>query len=235
MTPQSLQCLIEAWCAALRDLPMAQQVEVMNEARRAIHAAGPFASEPVDLVQWVPSGEVVSNDHNPNNVAAPEMALLRLSIASDGYTQPIVAWDRDGEVEVVDGFHRNRVGKECEEIRQRIHGYLPITLIKADRADKADRIASTVRHNRARGKHAISRMSDIVVELKRRNWSDEKVGRELGMDADEVLRLSQISGLAEMFGDRGFSEAWDAADPLAPAEVDLLDVEGDRRADGALG
>jgi ParB-like chromosome segregation protein Spo0J len=112
--------------------------------------------------------------------------------------------------EVVDGFHRHRVGKECKEVQARVRGYLPLVVINGDREDKGDRIAATIRHNRARGKHKVDAMSDIVIELKRRNWSDEKIGRELGMDPDEVLRLTQIAGLAEMFADREFSEAWEA-------------------------
>lgn len=110
---------------------------------------------------------------------------------------------------VVDGFHRNRVGKESEKVKKRIFGYLPVTIINQDRTERSDRVASTIRHNRARGKHRIDLMSEIVVDLKRRNWSDEKIARELGMDADEILRLSQISGLAEMFADAEFSHAWE--------------------------
>ena len=136
------------------------------------------------------------------------MELLHTSIQEDGYTQPIVVWQHDGIYEVVDGFHRNRVGKEYEDIKERIHGYLPV-VINNDREDKGDRIASTIRHNRARGKHKVEAMSDIVLDLKKRNWSDEKIARELGMDADEVLRLAQIQGLAEMFADREFSQAWE--------------------------
>lgn len=118
-------------------------------------------------------------------------------------------WAHDGIYEVVDGFHRNRVGKEYEDIRSRLHGHLPVVIINNDREDKGDRIASTIRHNRARGKHRVEAMSDIVIELKRRNWSDKKIAKELGMDADEVLRLTQITGLAEMFADRDFSQAWE--------------------------
>jgi ParB-like chromosome segregation protein Spo0J len=151
------------------------------------------------------------------------MELLRVSILNDGFTQPIVTFSENGHREVVDGFHRNRVGKECKEVRERIKNYLPIVSINDNRSDKGDRIAATIRHNRARGKHKIDAMSEIVVDLKRRNWSAEKIGRELGMDPDEVLRLSQISGLAEMFADRDFSEAWEAtaineADTLSPEE-----------------
>lgn len=187
-----------------------EQIAFMNELRRVIHEVGPFASEPVDLVEWVPAGAVTANDYNPNSVAVPEMELLRLSVMADGFTQPIVTNQEDGTREVIDGFHRNRVGKECDDVRHRTHGHLPVVQIRGDRLDRGDRIASTIRHNRARGKHQVVRMSDIVLELKRRNWSDTKIGKELGMDPDEVLRLTQISGLAEAFADRDFSEAWEA-------------------------
>ncbi len=163
-----------------------------------------------DLVLWVPAEEVQANDYNPNAVAPPEMRLLERSVKEDGYTQPIVTWKTNGHREVVDGFHRNRVGKECPAVRKRVKGYLPVTTINESREDRGDRIAATIRHNRARGKHQVGAMSEIVVELKKRNWSDERIGRELGMEPDEVLRLSQISGLAEMFADREFSEAWEA-------------------------
>ncbi len=115
-----------------------------------------------------------------------------------------------GQREVIDGFHRNRVGKECQDIQERVHGYLPVVTINKNREDKSDRIAATIRHNRARGKHKVSAMSDIVCDLKKRNWKDEKIARELGMEPDEVLRLYQISGLAEMFKDKEFSEAWES-------------------------
>ena len=160
------------------------------------------------------------------------MELLRLSIEADGYTQPIVAMRDSGTElnEVVDGFHRHRVGKECETVRKRIHGYLPIVNINESRADKSDRMASTIRHNRARGKHKVEAMSDIVIELKRRNWSDEKIAKNLGMDADEVLRLAQITGLAEAFKDQRFSEAWDV-DKEGPGGEILSDVIPDFEAD----
>lgn len=215
-----------AWCAKLQSLSVDDQVLALNAARAIMHNHGPFQNEPVDCVFWVRADKIEANDYNPNTVAPPEMELLRLSIEEDGYTQPIVSWNHGGTFEVVDGFHRNRVGRECEAVRERIKGYLPLTVINSDREERGDRIASTIRHNRARGKHRISAMSDIVVELKRRNWSDKKIGKELGMDPDEVLRLSQISGLAEMFQDREFSEAWEA-DELAINEEDTLNVEGE--------
>lgn len=197
-------------CEALTALSLHDQVNSLNWIRMMLHEAGPFSKEPVDYVQWVPADSVIANDYNPNSVAPPEMELLRHSIMEDGYTQPIVSWQHDEITEVVDGFHRNRVGKECEDVAQRIHGFLPITIINDTREDRGDRIASTIRHNRARGKHKVDAMSEIVVELKRRNWSPKKIGKELGMDQDEVLRLCQLSGLTEMFADKDFSEAWEA-------------------------
>jgi len=162
---------------------------------------------PVSRVRWVPVNLVRANDYNPNSVAAPEMRLLELSISADGFTQPIVTWQcEDGFYEVVDGFHRHLIGKKLGL------SHLPVVVINPDRTDKGDRIASTIRHNRARGKHAVNAMSEIVVDLARRNWSEDKIARELGMDADEVLRLKQVSGLAEMFADREFSEAWEVVE-----------------------
>lgn len=158
---------------------------------------------PVNRVQWVPAESVQANDYNPNSVARPEMDLLRRSIEADGYTQPIVVWEVEGGYEVIDGFHRHLVGKEMGL------SHLPVVVVNAESTERNDRIASTIRHNRARGKHNISSMSEIVVELSRRNWNDAKIARELGMDADEVLRLKQISGLAELFETEEFSEAWE--------------------------
>jgi len=193
-----------------------ERIHAVNLIRQRIHEESPFAKEPVDLVLWVPSAEVFANDYNPNAVAPPEMELLAHSIAEDGFTQPIVTWveGENGQArrEVIDGFHRNVVGKEHDAVAGRLNGYLPVTTANQFRTERGDRIASTIRHNRARGKHRVDSMSEIVVELKRRNWSDKKIGKELGMEPDEVLRLAQISGLAEMFADKEFSEAWEAED-----------------------
>ena len=190
-------------------LPLDERIMMLNAVRQILHRASPFASEPVDCVLWVASSDVEANDYNPNTVAPPEMKLLQLSIVEDGYTQPIVVWKDHDRTEVIDGFHRNRVAREVLEVRTRLHGYIPVTVANDSRADRGDRIASTIRHNRARGRHQVQAMSEIVVELARRNWSDTKIAHELGMDADEVLRLKQISGLAEAFADREFSEAWE--------------------------
>jgi ParB-like chromosome segregation protein Spo0J len=206
-----MEKIIENLISELKGLDLDSKVDAINRIKIAMHEESPFNSEPVDCVLWVRNDNVKANDYNPNSVAPPEMELLRLSIANDGYTQPIVSMENlDGSREVIDGFHRNRVGKECDDIQKRVHGYLPVVTIRESQRDLNNRIASTIRHNRARGKHRVESMSDIVVDLKRRNWSPEKIAKELGMDSDEVLRLSQISGLVEMFQDKEFSEAWEA-------------------------
>lgn len=207
---------LEELIATLCDLPEDARIEAINQVKLALHDISPFRNEPVDCVLWVPADTVQANDYNPNVVAPPEMKLLTLSIEADGYTQPIVTYPINGHREVVDGFHRNRVGKEVKAVRERTRGYLPVTTIRAERTEREDRIAATIRHNRARGRHQVDNMSEIVVELSRRNWSDEKIGRELGMEPDEVLRLKQISGLAEAFADLEFSEAWEIDDDPGP-------------------
>jgi ParB-like chromosome segregation protein Spo0J len=199
----------------ISSMQLDEKIEAINEIKKMLHEISPFKSEPVDCVLWVKNTNVYANDYNPNSVAPPEMKLLHVSISEDGYTQPIVSMiDENGMREVVDGFHRHRVGKEYEDVKNRVHSYLPVVAINENRKSKEDRIAATIRHNRARGKHKVTAMSEIVIELKKRNWSDDKIARELGMDADEVLRLSQISGLAEMFQDQEFSMAW---------EIDAID------------
>lgn len=209
-TAADVVAAVRAAVASVSMMSLDARVATINALRDILAEQSPFASEPVDNVRWVPSSAVQANDYNPNSVAPPEMELLRISIQSDGYTQPIVTNPEGDHYEVVDGFHRHRVGKECADIQARVHGYLPVVRIRTSQVDKGDRIAATIRHNRARGKHQVEKMSEIVLDLKRRNWSDEKIGRELGMDPDEVLRLCQITGLAEMFADKDFSEAWEA-------------------------
>jgi ParB-like chromosome segregation protein Spo0J len=160
---------------------------------------------PISNVKWVNIESINSNDYNPNYVAPPEMELLELSIVEDGFTQPIVVWEiKNNKYEIVDGFHRFMVGKKLQMEQ------LPVVIINDDRKDRPQRISSTIRHNRARGKHTIDGMSKIVMELKKRGWSDYKISKKIGMDSDEVLRLSQITGLAEMFANKEFSKAWEA-------------------------
>lgn len=211
----------------IAELPTDEYVLVQNTIKEMLHEYSPFKNEPVDCVVWVKNDEVFANDYNPNSVAPPEMELLRHSISEDGYTQPIVTWSHGSKFEVVDGFHRNRVGKECDDIAKRVKGYLPVVKIRNTQTDKSDRIASTIRHNRARGKHKIEAMSDIVVELKRRNWTDARIAKNLGMDEDEVLRLCQITGMAELFADTDFSQSWDIG-----FEDDLSDIDFEEVLDG---
>ena len=200
---------VKAVLSELEILSEDERIEAINKIKLALHEISPMKDEPVDCVLWVSADTVEANDYNPNIVAPPEMRLLALSIEADGYTQPIVTWQENNHHEVVDGFHRTRVGKENRSVKARVRGYLPITTINDSRTDRGDRIAATIRHNRARGKHHVEGMSDIVLELKRRNWTDAKICKQLGMDPDEVLRLTQIQGLAEMFANQEFSEAWE--------------------------
>ena len=199
-----------------------EKVELINQIRIDLSSHSPFKQEPVDCVQWVKSEQVRANEYNPNTVAPPEMELLKLSIEADGYTQPIVSMKTKKDYEVIDGFHRNRVGKECESIKERIKGYLPVVTIRHDRENISDRMASTIRHNRARGKHKVEAMSDIVVELKNRNWTNERIAKNLGMDEDEVLRLCQITGLSDLFKDEDFSKSWDVEGHVSEADFQEL-------------
>jgi len=148
------------------------KIDIINDLRKFIHEFSPFKNEPVDFVKWVKNDIVIANEYNPNKVAPPEMELLEVSIINDGYTQPIVTYPNKDKIEVVDGFHRNRVGKESALVRQRVKGYLPIVAIRSEQSSKSDRIASTIRHNRARGRHTVDGMSEIVLELKNRTWTN---------------------------------------------------------------
>lgn len=200
-----------------------EKVDIINDFREFIHENSPFKNEPVDFVKWVVADNVVANQYNPNKVAPPEMELLEISITNDGFTQPIVTFPNGEKIEVVDGFHRNRVGKESKVVAERIKGFLPTVEIRKTQSSKNDRIASTIRHNRARGKHIIDAMSEIVIELKNRNWKNERIARELGMDQDEVLRLCQISGLEDLFKDDDFSKSWNVEDS---SEEDFVPLQG---------
>lgn len=200
------QRLTQELTGFLSGLSEEERIEAINQFRMAIHSVSPFRDEPVDCVLWVKNDHISPNDYNPNNVAPPEKKLLLRSIEADGFTQPIVVVQSTAEdYEIVDGFHRHELGKSKPLLRSRLHGYLPVTCLQRERHE---RIAATIRHNRARGRHQIHAMSEIVRELSQLGWSEEKIGKELGMDSDEVLRLKQINGLQELFADRQFSRAW---------------------------
>ena len=182
-------------------------IQALNHLRCVLHEISPFAQEPVDCVLWVKADEIVANDYNPNVRAPSEKKLLKQSLEKDGFTQPIVVSEETSHYLVVDGFHRQLLGRRTVT-GKRLKGWLPVTCINPDRKGQTSRIAATIRHNRARGKHQITSMSDIVRDLSRLGWTDERIGTELGMDQDEVLRLKQISGLTELFQQADFSPAW---------------------------
>ena len=162
---------------------------------------------PVYNVRPVPIEKIRANEYNPNSVAPPEMKLLYDSIKEDGYTMPIVCYyhAEDDMYEIVDGFHRYRIMLEHEDIRERENGMMPVSVI-----DKPidERMASTIRHNRARGSHDVDLMSNIVRELHSIGRSDKWLAKHLGMDVDEITRLKQITGLADLFKDNDFSKLW---------------------------
>ncbi|WP_100112599.1 IbrB-like domain-containing protein [Streptomyces alboflavus] len=211
--------------AQLAGLPLDERVTALNALRVLLHEQSPFQGEPVDLVLWVKADTVEGNSYNPNAVAPRQMELLKHSIATDGFTQPIVAWrpraaeteaqapalnaTGGGEIEVVDGFHRHLIGKNAEDISKRLHGYLPVTLINTDREALEDRQAATVRHNAARGVHTIEGLSEMILQLLREKKGFRWFEKNLGMQPDEVTRLSQVGGLAIAFAEEEFSEAWE--------------------------
>lgn len=203
-----------AAAVAARDSVEAR-VEALNRARKALHEISPFRGEPVDLVLWQRAEAVRGYDEyaNPNAVAPPEMALLTHSMQKNGVALALVTHEAEDDGRsvdvVVDGMHRRKVGTHDPELRARLHGYLPVSRLRAERADVPGRIAATVEFNRARGEHAVDRMSGLVRLLYEMGWSDDKIQQELGMQIDEVVRLKQITGLVALFANREFSEAWE--------------------------
>ena len=173
---------------------------------------GNFVS-PAYGVRAVPIEKIVANSYNPNIMAPPEMRLLELSIWEDGYTMPCVCYylEEDDLYEIVDGYHRYLVMKQSQRIYDREKGMLPVTVIEKD---ISNRMASTIRHNRARGMHNLELMTEIVTELVKSGMSDKWIMRNIGMDNNELLRFKQISGLAELFRDKefGWSDDWSEED-----------------------
>ena len=163
---------------------------------------------PVYNVIAVPVEKIQANSYNPNSVASPEMKLLYESILNDGYTMPIVCYylSEIDKYEIVDGFHRYTIINKHKNIYEREGGKLPVVVIDKD---ISNRMASTIRHNRARGSHSVDLMSNIVAELMEMGKSDKWIAKHLGMDADELLRLKQITGLASLFKDKEFGKSWE--------------------------
>lgn len=184
------------------------KIKLANSLRKVIFEECPVNTQPVDYVRWVPIDMVRANDYNPNNVAKIEMKLLYTSILHDGYTQPIVTvWDDiNGKYIIVDGFHRFFVAKSNPDILERNMGMLPIVVIDKD---INERMASTVRHNRARGKHLMTGMSSMVFEMLQNGWKDQDICNELGMEPEELIKLKHITGFSKLFNNVEFNKAWE--------------------------
>lgn len=188
------------------------QIAAINTLINHLHSINPI-KQPVGQVIWVPIEMVEPNDYNPNSVAGKEMSLLYTSILHDGYTQPVVTiWDKDRQKYIiVDGFHRYFTCKNNHDIRERNKGRLPIVVIEKD---INDRMAATVRHNRARGKHSIDGMSNMVFSMLSQGWSDADICNELGMEAEELLRLKHITGFSKLFANQEYKKAWETKNQI---------------------
>lgn len=185
-----------------------EKVKIYNEVSQQLYDWLGL-KHPALNIQLVKSDHIEGNDYNPNKVAPPEMKLLKLSIKKDGVTMPVVVADQSDKKKpfvVVDGFHRTSVIQNDKEVNESLCGYVPVSKLNKS---LEDRITSTVRHNMARGTHQVELSAKLVAMLKKHNWTNARIGMELGMDADEVLRLKQITGLAELFKDKEFSKSWE--------------------------
>lgn len=185
------------------------KITAINNARAILHEVSPLKHHPVDYVHWQKSDDIEGNEYNPNAVAPPEMRLLLRSIEEDGYTMPIVTFPDKDVIRIVDGFHRRKAERTSAKIHESTMGYIPVSTIRESKREITDRMASTIRHNRARGTHNIDLMVNIVAELTEAGMGNEWIMKNIGMDADELLRLKQISGLAALFKDRAYSRAWE--------------------------
>ena len=179
----------------------------LYEIREYLYKELSTFNQPIDFVRWVDIDQVHANDYNPNSVAKEEMKLLYTSISHDGYTQPVVTvWDSENErYVIIDGFHRYLTCRTNKDILERNKGKLPIVGLDKD---INDRMASTVRHNRARGKHSVVGMSSMVFEMLDNGWEDTRICNELGMEAEELLRLKHITGFSKLFEDVEYKKAW---------------------------
>ena len=207
MTDSVYDCL-KTVLVELQKLDADKQLQQIEKIRQMLHEVSPNKTQPVDRIRWVPIEKVTPNDYNPNSVAKVEMGLLYTSILHDGYTQPVVTvYNPERDLyEIVDGFHRYYTCKSNKDIRERNHGLLPIVVI-----DKEinDRMASTVRHNRARGKHSVDGMASMVFSMLDEGWTEAQICRELGMEPEEVLRLKHITGFSKLFENSEYRRAWE--------------------------
>jgi ParB-like chromosome segregation protein Spo0J len=185
----------------------ADRAHIESKVSAVLSRHSPFVDQPIHHVIWVHIDRVSPNDYNPNSVARTEMKLLHTSIAHDGYTQPIVTiYDPEQDKYViVDGFHRYYTMRVNKDIYDATNGYLPLVVLDKD---INDRMASTVRHNRARGKHSIQGMSSMVFSMLDNGWADEEICNELGMEPEELLRLKHITGFSKLFKDVEYNRSW---------------------------
>lgn len=185
------------------------KIAFVESLREYIHTTiSPISSQPIDRVKWVSIDKVEPNDYNPNSVAKVEMGLLYKSIKHDGYTQPVVTiFDPEKKKYIiVDGFHRYFICRHQKDIQDRNHGLLPIVVIKKD---INDRMAATIRHNRARGEHSVTGMSNMVFEMLHNGWTDEQICNQLGMEPEEILKLKHITGFSKLFENIEYQRAWE--------------------------
>ena len=183
-----------------------EKVNLANALRNVITDECPI-KQPIDFVQWLKIDQVQPNDYNPNSVASVEMGLLYRSIKHDGYTQPIVAISdpEKGKAVIIDGFHRYYVGKMNKDISASTLGYLPVVILKKD---INERMAATVRHNRARGEHSVDGMGSLVFSMLDNGMSESEICNELGMEPEEILKLKHITGFSKLFEDIEYKQAW---------------------------
>jgi hypothetical protein len=182
-------------------------VAEVESIKAAMHEISPQRSAPIDRVQWVPIKDVQANDYNPNSVATQEMRLLYVSINSDGYTQPVVTiWDEKiQKFVIIDGFHRYSIMRTYKDIYERYNGFLPIVVLQKT---INERMAATVRHNRARGKHSITGMSSMVFSMLDNGMDDAAVCNELGLEAEELVRLKHLTGFSKLFENVDYKKGW---------------------------
>ena len=183
------------------------KAKTIAEIRKACFEVSDYKEQPIDNVIWVPIDKVTPNDYNPNSVAKKEMQLLYISIKEDGYTQPVVTvYDSEKDKYViVDGFHRYFVCKTQKDILERNHGMLPIVVINKT---MNERMAATVRHNRARGSHAVTGMSNLVFNMLKNGWSEVDICKELGMEKEEITKLKFVTGFSKLFDNVEWNKAW---------------------------
>lgn len=191
----------------VREYVVKHGIRGVNDIKKALYEHSPMKHNPVDCVQWIPLEQVEANDYNPNAVASNELRLLSVSIDHDGYTQPIVAiFDvKTEKYVIVDGFHRYFVMKTNKKIGEKNQNLLPVVVLSKD---INDRMASTIRHNRARGKHSVGGMGSVIHKMMENSWTDEQICDELGLEPDEFVRLKHVTGIAKLFADRAFNKSY---------------------------